>query len=550
MYTKEVEKRFVLFMNNENNNEGMLYQSKIQPENQGEQTLSDEMIDKLESIQRHLNLNFSTRNTAKKLREIISDLNPVLKILLVGDTESRKSQFINAILNRKLMPTEFEGVSRVNSIIHYGEVDQVTAHFLDGQVAIFDAEQIELFAVSDTFSSQMMRDGLDYLDIQIKHDLLKSFAFLDTASYEKNLFIKESFLNRCPTVLWILNSDLKNLPTEKLMQAKLEHYAKSVYFIKTNDKIKCDAPRQMNVSLSLINEAIEENDSNKFATSNFDSLLQLFKDSKLSTEMYRATIMDRLLKWINRFSIEATSLVNRDPYKEAYGILKEFSNDGISLLSMSDEFQQQIKVFDEQYELIRSKFQSLETAHQLIVFLKEHELHKRNEVQQFIQAYEAYSQEVIAYRKKYKNIQSEEQETTANKIQLTSLQVVQKYDEAKNSIFKQVQNKLLVIENQILEVKTQIEYRLARLYNASKRLQAFDVIVDAKKEIEELIFLFEPSQSMQTYLQMVQAVQMDHEQYVSLFLQQREQLMKMKVDKKSQAIYKEILENINVIMPL
>ncbi|GEK31200.1 hypothetical protein KZO01_15090 [Kurthia zopfii] len=537
-------------MNNEKNNEGTLYLSKIQPDNQGEQTLSDEIIAMLESIQHHLNQNFSTRHTAKKLREIISDLNPVLKVLLIGDTESRKSQFINTILNRHLMPTEFNGVSRVNSIIHFGEVDQVTAHFLDGQVAIFDAQQIELFAVSDTFSSQMMRDGLDYLDIQINHDLLKSFAFLDTASYEKNLFIKESFLNRCPSVLWILNSDFKNSPTEKLMQAKLEHYAKSLHFIKTNDNIICDGKRQMTVSLPLMTEAIVENDSSKFAQSNFDSLLQMFNDSKQSIEMYRTNLMDRLFKWINRFSIESTSLVNRDPYKEAYSLLKEFSESGVSLMSMSAEFQQQIKIFDVQYESIRGSFQQLETAHQLIVFLKENELQKKVEVQQFINLYESYSSEVIEYRKVFKNEESEAQKQVAEKIQQSSQQVLLKFDEVKNIIFKLVQNKLLIIENQILEVKTQIEYRLSRLFNATKRLQAFDVIVEAKKEIELLIEQFEPTQSNKMYLEMVKEIPMDHQQYVQSFLQQRAELMKYKVDKKSQAIYKEVLEKINIIMPL
>jgi len=537
-------------MNNEKNNKGSLYLSKIQPDNQGEQTLSDEMIEKLNSIQYHLNQNFSTRHTAKKLREIISDLNPVLKVLLVGDTESRKSQFINTILNRNLMPTEFNGVSRVNSIIHFGQEDQVTAHFLDGQVAVFDAQQIELFAVSDTFSSQMMRDGLDYLDIQINHDLLKSVAFLDTASYEKNLFIKESFLNRCPSVLWILNQNFKNLPTEKLMLAKFEHYTKSVNFIKTAQNIKCDAQRQMTISLPLVDEAIATNNEEQFEQSNFNALLELFHDSKQSVEVYRTSLMNRLLKWINRFSIEATSLVNRDPYEEAYSIVKEFSDDGVSLVTMSEEFQQQIKVFDQQYEAIRENFQQLETAHQLIVFLKENELHKRLEVQQFINLFDAYSSEVISFRKTFKNIESDAKECASEKIDQSSKAVVQKFNEIKNIIFKLVQNKLLVIENQILEVKTKIEYRLSRLYNATKRLQAFDVIVEAKKEIEQLIELFETVEIKQKYLKMVQAIPMDHEQYVQLFLQQRTELLKYKVDKKSQAIYKEVLEKIAIIMPL
>lgn len=529
------------------------YEKRIQQIECSEQPVLVGEKQQLQRIQFLLSKHMSTRITARKLRELIADSKDDLKLLVIGDVYANKATFINTLLNRHVMPSEYHGVSYVHTIIHYGEKESVTAHFLDGQVAQFSLGQVELFAISDTFSSQMMRSGLDYVDIVLKHDLLKAVTIFDTPSYQKSVFVKESFLKRSQAVVWLANHQFKGLPSERALLARIGQEQKEMLFVLNEDPYNLSSGilekqdffgvfKQLSVSFQALQEAVEKDEDALYQSSNFDQLFAYIQMCRLDNEAFSNLIHQRFFEWVDRFILEIRSLVQRDPYLEAYNMLREFMDESDNAVYQSKEQEYKIHELEKTFEQLKKEYHQLETSYQLIEFLKAHtaELPKSKKL---IQLYTEYASFVQQYKRGVSQQLFTDPEQKREEVVRYEQQFITYFKEQKSALLHEIQQLFIEIEKQILEIENQSEYRVVRLEKAAKRLQAFDPIVQAKTEITSILEQKTMYEDVPHLLKRIKEINMDYASVITYFEEKKKQLAVEDVQQK-QAVYQGILDEL------
>lgn len=529
------------------------YEKRIQQIECSEQPVLVGEKQQLQRIQFLLSKHMSTRITARKLRELIADSKDDLKLLVIGDVYANKATFINTLLNRHVMPSEYHGVSYVHTIIHYGEKESVTAHFLDGQVAQFSLGQVELFAISDTFSSQMMRSGLDYVDIVLKHDLLKAVTIFDTPSYQKSVFVKESFLKRSQAVVWLANHQFKGLPSERALLARIGQEQKEMLFVLNEDPYNLSSGilekqdffgvfKQLSVSFQALQEAVEKDEDALYQSSNFDQLFAYIQMCRLDNEAFSNLIHQRFFEWVDRFILEIRSLVQRDPYLEAYNMLREFMDESDNAVYQSKEQEYKIHELEKTFEQLKKEYHQLETSYQLIEFLKAHtaELPKSKKL---IQLYTEYASFVQQYKRGVSQQLFTDPEQKREEVVRYEQQFITYFKEQKSALLHEIQQLFIEIEKQILEIENQSEYRVVRLEKAAKRLQAFDPIVQAKTEITSILEQKTMYEDVPHLLKRIKEINMDYASVITYFEEKKKQLAVEDVQQK-QAVYQDILDEL------
>lgn len=529
------------------------YEKRIQQIECSEQPVLVGEKQQLQRIQFLLSKHMSTRITARKLRELIADSKDDLKLLVIGDVYADKATFINTLLNRHVMPSEYHGVSYVHTIIHYGEKESVTAHFLDGQVAQFSLGQVELFAISDTFSSQMMRSGLDYVDIVLKHDLLKAVTIFDTPSYQKSVFVKESFLKRSQAVVWLANHQFKGLPSERALLARIGQEQKEMLFVLNEDPYNLSSGilekqdffgvfKQLSVSFQALQEAVEKDEDALYQSSNFDQLFAYIQMCRLDNEAFSNLIHQRFFEWVDRFILEIRSLVQRDPYLEAYNMLREFMDESDNAVYQSKEQEYKIHELEKTFEQLKKEYHQLETSYQLIEFLKAHtaELPKSKKL---IQLYTEYASFVQQYKRGVSQQLFTDPEQKREEVVRYEQQFITYFKEQKSALLHEIQQLFIEIEKQILEIENQSEYRVVRLEKAAKRLQAFDPIVQAKTEITSILEQKTMYEDVPHLLKRIKEINMDYASVITYFEEKKKQLAVEDVQQK-QAVYQDILDEL------
>lgn len=529
------------------------YEKRIQQIECSEQPVLVGEKQQLQRIQFLLSKHMSTRITARKLRELIADSKDDLKLLVIGDVYANKATFINTLLNRHVMPSEYHGVSYVHTIIHYGEKESVTAHFLDGQVAQFSLGQVELFAISDTFSSQMMRSGLDYVDIVLKHDLLKAVTIFDTPSYQKSVFVKESFLKRSQAVVWLANHQFKGLPSERALLARIGQEQKEMLFVLNEDPYNLSSGilekqdffgvfKQLSVSFQALQEAVEKDEDALYQSSNFDQLFAYIQMCRLDNEAFSNLIHQRFFEWVDRFILEIRSLVQRDPYLEAYNMLREFMDESDDAVYQSKEQEYKIHELEKTFEQLKKEYHQLETSYQLIEFLKAHtaELPKSKKL---IQLYTEYASFVQQYKRGVSQQLFTDPEQKREEVVRYEQQFITYFKEQKSALLHEIQQLFIEIEKQILEIENQSEYRVVRLEKAAKRLQAFDPIVQAKTEITSILEQKTMYEDVPHLLKRIKEINMDYASVITYFEEKKKQLAVEDVQQK-QAVYQDILDEL------
>lgn len=529
------------------------YEKRIQQIEYSEQPVVIGEKQQLQTIQFLLSKHTSTRITARKLRELIADTKDDLKLLVIGDVYADKATFINTLLNRHVMPSEYHGVSYVHTIIHYGEQESVTAHFLDGQVAQFSLDQVELFAISDTFSSQMMRSGLDYVDIVLKHDLLKAVTIFDTPSYRKSVFVKESFLKRSQAVVWLANHQFKGTPSERALLARIGQEKKEMLFLLNEDPYKL-APeilekqdffgtfKQLSVSFKALQEAVKKDENELYQSSNFDQLIAYIKMCRLNHEAFSNLIHQRFFEWVDRFILEIRSLVQRDPYLEAYNMLREFMHESDDAVYQSKEQEHKIHELEKKFEQLKKEYHQLETSYQLIEFLKAHTAESPKS-KKMIQLYTEYANFVQQYKRSISQKLFTNPEQKREEVVQYEQQFVAYFNEQKSALLHEIQQLFIEIEKQILEIENQSEYRVVRLEKAVKRLQAFNPIAQAKKEITEILEQKTMYEDVPHLLKRIKEINMDYEPVIVYFEEKKKQLSVEDAQQK-QAVYQDILDGL------
>lgn len=500
-------------------------------------------IAKLKYLNKLLSKNSYVRETTKVLNYIIQDATNSTMVLLAGMTGSGKTSLINALLKRPILSSNAELTTKVNTIICYGDQEEVCAHFLDGQVASFDIDKLELFTALDTSSARILREGLDFIEIYVRNDLLKMITLIDTTplqiSGHKTAYIKESILNRADDIYWIFKYGMPILPEELRLLEKLRERSiiplgilNGLDLIDPKDKdiissyeeqvssfvrdFICVSSKEALASITI------ENSDDQWQHSQIEQVIKELEKTANNQAKRLAYLTERFIHWLKRFQTEIEIIPEREPYQTSLLILKEYVNhvedrevkeaaQNNHLLELSTQYERKSKIFqqvDTLFQLIqvieskpfsnnKKLFAFNEQAKKYLIKVREY----RKLRQEYNHVYEQLDKKhqkvngmkllkfIFGKRKedeyfvdqiKKLNLQQQILEKNYHLLKIEEEKLLESFTDTRNLLNQIVQEQLTSILKDFSTIEFQRHSENTKLQNAIIKLKGFDSIVEAQ----------------------------------------------------------------------
>lgn len=189
-------------------------EQSLQPNSSDVQAL----IERLKPLEVILSQNSYVHDVTSRLNRLIEDAENEQLLLIIGKERVGKTSLINALLGRQLLAVHTAFPTSANTFIRYGEEECIKAIFLDGMVATFDLGKLELLSSSDNFGAQIIREHLDYLEVYVKHDILRDVTIVDTTSLEvsasNTAFFSPAIVDRVDHIFLVVRSGSPALEAE------------------------------------------------------------------------------------------------------------------------------------------------------------------------------------------------------------------------------------------------------------------------------------------------------------------------------------------------
>lgn len=382
-----------------------------------------QLVDKLRKLHGIIIQNTYVKDTSKHLDRIIQDANNQTMVLIVGKERVGKTTVVNGLLGRALLSVNDSNPTGVNTFLRYGEREKIKAFFLDGVVAVFDLNKLELLTTGDTFASQILREHLDYLEVYVKHDLLKSVTIIDSVSLEAGngdkAYFSEALINRVDEIFWVLRSGSMAIDAEiKLMEA-LKNRGKEPICVVNAIDMKGTEPEVfianekgrighlvsdfVPVSAKNALEAKHTENETLWQQSQYSELIAQINRVAANSDKKTSAILIRFLQWLERFRFELTIIPQRDPFKSAVENIEKYTGDTQYEFS---RYQRDIAIvteYEQEYKEITEIFTNVHTLYQLLQTIEQYD---------FLQdpVVEAFSEKAIAYQqvlRDYRSMHSE-----------------------------------------------------------------------------------------------------------------------------------------------
>lgn len=376
-----------------------------------------QFVDRLRQLHSIIVQNTYVKDTAKHLNRIIQDANNQTMVLIVGKERVGKTTLVNGLLGRSILPVSDQNPTGVNTFLRYGEHEEIKAYFLDGMVAIFDMSKLELLTTGDTFASQILREHLDYLEVYVKHELLKSVTIIDSVSLEAGggemAYFSESLINRVDEIFWVLRSESMAIDAEVLLMEALKNKGVVPLCIvngidKNNNTeafIRSEKERIGHllsdfVAISAMDALEAQQTDNKalWQRSQYDNLIAQIQRVAENSDKKTYAIIIRFLQWLERFRFELTVIPQRDPFQSAVENIEKFAGDTQYEFSRYQRDVAIVQEYEQEYEQVASVFKNVQTLYQLLQTISQHDYLQDDFVEQFTEKAVIYQQALREYR--------------------------------------------------------------------------------------------------------------------------------------------------------
>ena len=189
-----------------------------EPANLQEMSIFDQMIHVIRQQAFNLNQCAIFRNESRKLWQISEEGDQPLLVLVMGEFSTGKSTFINTLLGADVLTTAQIPTTAVVSLLSYGDTPAVKLHHRDGNVTEYDFTKLDEITAEGDEDKQVLRDNLDYVEIQYPNEMLKQIHIVDTpglnAHREKHTANTVNFQEKADIVLWMFKADASGRSTE------------------------------------------------------------------------------------------------------------------------------------------------------------------------------------------------------------------------------------------------------------------------------------------------------------------------------------------------
>ena len=376
-----------------------------------------QFVDRLRQLHSIIVQNTYVKDTAKHLNRIIQDANNQTMVLIVGKERVGKTTMVNGLLGRSILPVSDQNPTGVNTFLRYGEHEEIKAYFLDGMVAIFDMSKLELLTTGDTFASQILREHLDYLEVYVKHELLKSVTIIDSVSLEAGggemAYFSESLINRVDEIFWVLRSESMAIDAEVLLMEALKNKGVVPLCIvngidKNNNTeafIRSEKERIGHllsdfVAISAMDALEAQQTDNKalWQRSQYDNLIAQIQRVAENSDKKTYAIIIRFLQWLERFRFELTVIPERDPFQSAVENIEKFAGDTQYEFSRYQRDLAIVQEYEQEYEQVANVFKNVQTLYQLLQTIAQHDYLQDDFVEQFTEKAVIYQQALREYR--------------------------------------------------------------------------------------------------------------------------------------------------------
>lgn len=376
-----------------------------------------QLVDQLRHLYGIIVQNTYVKDTAKHLNRIIQDANNQTMILIVGKERVGKTTLVNGLLGREILSVDDQHPTGVNTFIRYGEQEEIKAYFLDGVVAIFDLSKLELLTTGDTFASQILREHLDYLEVYLKNDLLKSVTIIDSVSLEAGggemAYFSEALMNRVDEIFWVLRAGSMAIDAELLLIEMLKNKGVEplcvINGIDDNEHAEAFMTSEQQrighlmsdfIAISATNALVAKQTDNHelWQKSQYDQLIAHIHRVAENSDKKTYAILIRFLQWLERFRFELTVIPQRDPFQSAVENIEKYAGDTQYEYSRYQRDLAIVKEYEQEYEQVADTFKHVQTLYQLLQTIAQHDYLQDTKVEEFTEVAVHYQQMLREYR--------------------------------------------------------------------------------------------------------------------------------------------------------
>jgi len=453
-----------------------------------------QLVDRLRQLHGIIVQNTYVKDTAKHLNRIIQDANNQTMILIVGKERVGKTTLVNGLLGRHVLPVSEQHPTGVNTFLRYGEHEEIRAYFLDGVVAIFDMSKLDLLTTGDTFASEILREHLDYLEVYLKNDLLKSVTIIDSVSLEagggERAYFSESLINRVDEIFWVLRSGSMAIDAEILLMETLKNKGVEPHCvingIDSNEETEGFILSERERIGHLVSDFIPISASNalKAQQTNNDELWHKSQYEQLITQIHRVAqnsdkktyaILIRFLQWLERFRFELTVIPQRDPFQSAVENIEKYAGDTQYEFSRYQRDLTIVTEYEQEYEDVANVFKNVQTLYQLLQTISQHDYLQDKIVEGFTEKAIHYQQVLREYRNMYSEYKREYDRLDAQhkKIHGKGLMKAIFGQHTQNEFFKERVNKLNEQQAVCIEQFEKIQEAEAIMLQAIHPIQSY-----------------------------------------------------------------------------
>ena len=376
-----------------------------------------QLMERIKSLHGLISQNTYIKDTSYRLKRIIEDAGSPATILIIGKERVGKSAVINGLLEREVLSVHNKLSTRANTFIRYGKEEYIKAVFLDGMVATFDIDKMELLTTSDVEVAQILREYIDYVEVFINHEFLKNVTFIDSVALvmptEQSAYFSELLVERADEIFWVIRNGEEATYGELALLEKYNQRQLKPHFIinaiddgdaddfVVSEKIRYgdQAGDMYPVSAKMALLAGLTHDAKLLEASGYLELMELMAALSENKEKKTAQIIDRFIQWLQYFYKEIEGVKAREPYRSAVESLKQYAGEEEFEYTRQQRDIALLSAYKQECQQVCNVFKSVETLYQLLQKLTS-ELYLRDEkIEEFEYYAFHYQQSVREYRK-------------------------------------------------------------------------------------------------------------------------------------------------------
>lgn len=371
----------------------------------------DAIVQSLEQIAQAMQSNTYVRTTTKSLQQLLSDVrrNPI--VLVVGKEGVGKTSVVNAYLREPVLCSREQERTKVHTLVQYGKEQHIEAAFMDGVDAVFELSKLELLTVADRFAANLLREQMEILSVSVDNPYVELISFIDARAFDvtstSNYYISDAIMQRIDDVFYVIRADAQ-VSDEEITWLQLLNecfHMKPVCIVNFSDKPHENheniAPyvrdiRYVNAKQLLQIADRAPNDA-QFAPLD-EAVAEVIQKSTLRSQKFAR----RLFRWLERFTLEIESLLEREPLKLA----AEFAHTDVEEQQQIQKRNQAIlEEYELEYESYSSLLEPIQTLFQFVRLIETRDYLLTPDTIVFTRVASDYQQVLREYRQKYSEYQ-------------------------------------------------------------------------------------------------------------------------------------------------